>query len=83
MHTKLDDLNEYLFEELDRITNDDLTEEQLEREIKRANAVTKIAQAVINNGTLALNAMNAVNEYGYNAANPAKNIPKMLEVSEK
>lgn len=79
---RLEQLNEYLFEELDRITNDDLTDEQLEREIKRAGTITKIAQTVINNGTLALNTMNAVNEYGFNAQDPAKNIPKMLETGK-
>lgn len=81
--SKLDDLNEYLFEELDRITNDDLSEEQLDKEIKRAASVTKIAQTIINNGNLALSAMNAANEYGFNAKNPEKNIPKMLEVGER
>lgn len=81
--SKLDDLNEYLFEELDRIANDDLSEEQLDKEIKRAASVTKIAQTIINNGNLALSAMNAANEYGFNAKNPEKNIPKMLEVGER
>lgn len=81
--SKLDDLNEYLFLSLDRITNDDLSDEDLDREIKRAASVTKIAQTIINNGNLALSAMNAANEYGFNAKNPEKNIPKMLEVGEK
>ncbi len=81
--SKLDDLNEYLFLELDRITNDDLSEEQLDTEIKRAASITKIAQTIINNGNLALSAMNAANEYGFNAKNPEKNIPKMLEVGER
>ena len=80
--SKLDDLNEYLFLSLDRITNDDLSDEDLDREIKRAASVTKIAQTIINNGTLALSAMNAANEYGFNAKNPEKNIPKMLEVGK-
>lgn len=81
--SKLDDLNEYLFLSLDRITNDDLSDEDLDREIKRAASVTKIAQTIINNGNLALSAMNAANEYGFNAKNPEKNIPKMLEVGER
>lgn len=80
--SKLDDLNEYLFLSLDRITNDDLSDEDLDREIKRAASVTKIAQTIINNGNLALSAMNAANEYGFNAKNPEKNIPKMLEVGK-
>ena len=45
--------------------------------------MTKIAQTIINNGNLALSAMNAANEYGFNAKNPEKNIPKMLEVGER
>ena len=45
--------------------------------------MTKIAQTIINNGNLALSAMNAVNEYGFNAQDPARNIPKMLEVGER
>ena len=81
--SKLDDLNEYLFLSLDRITNDDLSDEDLDREIKRAASVTKIAQTIINNGNLALSAMNAANEYGFNAKNPEKNIPKRLEVGER
>lgn len=81
--SKLDDLNEYLSLSLDRITNDDLSDEDLDREIKRAASVTKIAQTIINNGNLALSAMNAANEYGFNAKNPEKNIPKMLEVGER
>ena len=76
--SKLDDLNEYLFLELGRITNDDLSEEQLDTEIKRAASITKIAQTIINNGNLALSAMNAANEYGFNAKDPSRNIPKML-----
>ena len=76
--SKLDDLNEYVFLSLDRITNDDLSDEDLDREIKRAASVTKIAQTIINNGNLALSAMHAVNEYGFNAQDPARNIPKML-----
>ena len=60
-----------------------LSDEDLDREIKRAASVTKIAQTIINNGNLALSAMNAANEYGFNAKNPEKNIPKMLEVGER
>lgn len=80
--SKLDDLNEYLFLSLDRITNDSLSDDQLEMEIKRAASVTKIAQTIINNGNLALNAMNSINEYGFNAKDPMKNVPKMLETGK-
>ena len=44
MKNTLVDLNNYLFESIERITDDDLTDEQLEKEIKRSDAVQKIAK---------------------------------------
>ena len=61
----LADLNEYLFEALDAITNDDLSPEQLDREIAKSQAITKVAETVIRNGELALKTTQLVNEYGY------------------
>ncbi len=57
--TTLNDLNEYLFQELDRLTNEDLSAEELDKEIKRSDALQKIAKTVIDNGTLALKAKKA------------------------
>lgn len=49
MKNSLQDLNNYLFESLERINDDDLTDEELEKEIKRSEAVTKVASTIINN----------------------------------
>lgn len=49
MKNSLQDLNNYLFESLERINDDDLTDEELEKEIKRSEAVTKVANTIINN----------------------------------
>ena len=62
--TTLNDLNEYLFQELDRLTNEDLSEEDLDKEIKRSEALQKVANTVIKNGALALQAKKYVDEYG-------------------
>lgn len=62
--TTLNDLNEYLFQELDRLTNEDLSAEELDKEIKRSDALQKIAKTVIDNGTLALHAKKYLDEYG-------------------
>lgn len=75
----LADLNEYLFSALDAITNDDLSDEQLQREINKAQAVTKVAETVIRNGELALKTMELVNEYGYTTENGSEvPLPGML-----
>lgn len=61
--TNINDLNEYLFEALDRITNDDLDPETLDRELRHADAIVSVAETVIHNGELMLKAMNHAAEY--------------------
>ncbi len=53
----LSDLNDYLFEELDRLSNDDLQGEALRDEIARANSLTGVAEKVIAVGELTLKAV--------------------------
>ena len=62
--TTLNDLNEYLFKEMDRLTNEDLSADELDKEIKRSDALQKIAKTVIDNGALALQAKKYLDEYG-------------------
>lgn len=64
MKTTLNDLNEYLFEALERLTNEDLSDEQLDKEIKRNEAIQKTAKTIIENGTLALQVKKHLDEYG-------------------
>lgn len=85
MKNSLHDLNNYLFESLERINDDDLTDEELEKEIKRSEAVTKVASTIINNAEVQLKALHYADEYGYN--NSGKHlidsmVPE-LEVSDK
>lgn len=64
MKNQLENLNEYLFDTLDRITNDDLTGDELNQEINRSETIVKVAKAIIDNGSLALQAMKHLDEYG-------------------
>ena len=64
MKNTVGDLNNYLFEQLERLQDDELTDEQLEREITRSKAVQGIAKTIIENGALALNAKKHMDEYG-------------------
>ena len=64
MKNTLTDLNNYLFEAIERLNDDGLTEEQLDKEIKRSEAVQKIAKTSIDNGSLALQAKKHLDEYG-------------------
>ena len=64
MKNTLQDLNNYLFESIERLNDDSLSTEDLEKEIKRSEAVQKAAKTIIDNGTLALHAKKHFDEYG-------------------
>ena len=65
MKNKLSDLNNYLFEQLERLNDDDLSDDQLEKEIDKSQAVTKVAETIIANGNLSLKMLRHMDEYGY------------------
>ena len=56
MNNKLIDLNNYLFEQLERLTDDSLTQEELDREIGISKQVVSVSQTIINNANLLLQA---------------------------
>ena len=64
MKNTLTDLNNYLFESIERLNDDSLSDEELDKEIKRSEAVQKIAKTIIDNGSLALQAKKHMDEYG-------------------
>lgn len=75
---KLTDLNNHMFEQLERLNDDDLSSDELDREIKRAKAMSGIASNIISNATLALEAQQYLDEYSGRA-----NVPEMIEVKGK
>jgi hypothetical protein len=64
MKNTLTDLNNYLFEQIERLQDDALSEEEIEREIKRSEGIHKIAKTIIENGSLALSVKKHMDEYG-------------------
>ena len=54
MKNTLTDLNNYLFECIERLNDDGLDETQLEKEIRRSESIQKVANTIIANGNLAL-----------------------------
>lgn len=77
LKNSLCDLNNYLFEALDRLNDDDLKGEDLDRELKRSKGITEIAGQIIDNGKLVLESMKYTADYGPDMAKPA-----MLEVDK-
>ena len=79
MKNTLTDLNNYLFEALERLTDDELTEEELKKEITRIEAVTSVAETIIHNGELSLKALRHAEEYGVSQSGGERKLPPMLE----
>ena len=79
MKNTLSDLNNYLFESIERLNDDNLSDEELEKEIKRSEAVQKVAKTIIDNGNLALQAKKHFDEYGIDHK---ANIP-LLGIADK
>ena len=71
----LDDLNNHLFAELERLGDEDLTGDKLEDELKRADAIAKVGDNVIENAALILKAKVA---FGDNLSAAAEDRPRIL-----
>ncbi len=57
---QLIDLNDALFRQMDRLTNDKLNEQELAREINRSKAVSNLAAQIVQNAKLALEGARAI-----------------------
>lgn len=76
---KLSDLNDHLFEQLERLNDEDLTEEQISKEVKRSSAMTKIASHIIKNAKVTIDAMRLVSSGAFDK----DDLPKSLGIGEK
>lgn len=79
MKNTLADLNNYLFEQIERLNDDSLTEEELDRELKKTDSIVKVSETIIHTGELAFRAMQHADQYGYGTQ---RSMPKMLAADE-
>lgn len=75
MKNTLGDLNNHLFAQLERLSDEDLKGDSLQDEILRTKAVTDVAIQIIDNARLVLKAQELSFEHG----NGTEKMPKMLE----
>lgn len=69
------DLSNHLFEQMERLNDDDLTDAQLAIEYKRTKAMAMLSGRIIDNAAVALKAEQLKLEYG----NRNIDLPAMLE----
>lgn len=79
MKNKLTDLNDHLFAQLERLGDEELPPEELEKEIVRAKAVSDVSRQIIENAKVALEATKLQVEYG---GRQNIRMPVMLESKE-
>lgn len=77
MKNSLRDLNNYLFEAIERVNDDGLTDDELEKEIKRAETVVKISGTILDNAKVQLQALTYADEFGCNSGG-SHVIPSMI-----
>ena len=63
MKNTLSDLNNYLFEQLERLNDDSLTDEQLEIQLRKTDQIVKVSEKIIANGGLAFKAIQHKDKY--------------------
>jgi hypothetical protein len=60
----LADLNDILFRQIERIENTDQSDEELEANIRKSEAITKLSSQVLGSAKLAIEAQKQFDEYG-------------------
>lgn len=79
MKNTLNDLNNYLFEQIERLNDDSLSDDELDKELRKSDSIIKISEKIIANGELALKTIKHMDEYGYGNQ---RTIPTMLSSGE-
>ncbi len=64
MKNGLTDLNNHLFAQMERLSEEGLTPEQIEQEAARTDAIVKVADKIIDNANLTLSACKLVADHG-------------------
>lgn len=82
MENKLTDLNNILFEQIERLNDDDLHGEALKQQIKRSQAIERGAGMIIANANTVLKAEKLKMEYAMDDRDPSQ-VPEMLRIEDR
>lgn len=64
MKNKLSDLNNHLFAQLERLSDENLTADQVEKEVERATAIVSVSDQIIGTAALQFKAAELVAKHG-------------------
>lgn len=63
MKNKLSDLNNHLFAQLERLSDEDLTAEQIAQEVARTDAIVQVSDQIVRNADLQLKAVALLSQH--------------------
>jgi hypothetical protein len=69
MKNKLIDLNNHLFAQLERLSDENISADDLAKEIQRTDAISQVATQIIDTANVAIDAAKLVADAGGNYAN--------------
>lgn len=75
MKNRLTDLNDILFTQLERLTDEDLSPKAIEQELKRTQSVVRVADRIVDNARLQLDAAKLI---AANGGDTRKHLPATL-----
>ncbi len=64
MKNKLSNLNDHLFTQMERLSDENLSAEEIDKEVKRANAIVSVSDQITSNADLQLKAAKLFAEHG-------------------
>jgi hypothetical protein len=64
MKNRLIDLNNHLFAQLERLSDEELSAEKIEQEVKRTDAIVAVSEQIVRNADLSLKAAKLVADHG-------------------
>lgn len=64
MKNKLTDLNDHLFAQLERLSDESMTPEDISREVTRAQAIVDVADCIVANASVQLKAVQLAADHG-------------------
>lgn len=81
MHNTLEDLNNFLFAQLERLDDPEISDEDLRKERERSKSMVEIGKTIVDNARLCLQAHRFASELGLEKR--SEPLPAMLEHNEK
>lgn len=74
MKNRLSDLNDHLFAQLERLSDEGLATEKMKEEIARSDAVVAVADQILRHATLQVQAAKILSDHGID---PTSHLPKV------